>query len=78
MSPEERNARASRLRDLLENSDAKDAIASIDDEITAAWRNCPDPHERDNLWRAQHLLGLLTRRLATWSNADLTALRRVK
>jgi hypothetical protein len=78
MIAEERNARASRLRELLEHQDVKDAIASIESDLTKAWRACHDTQERENLWRSQHILGLLTQRLATWTNADIVAIRRMK
>ena len=78
MTAEERAARASRLRALLEDADVRDAFASVEEDLIAAWRGCFDAMERDNLWRAQHALGLLRSKLGAWAQADVSALRRMR
>jgi hypothetical protein len=78
MSSEERAARACRLREFVENDDVKDAIASVDADLTEAWKNCHDGAQREALWWSQHALGLLRAKLTAWSTSDISALKRGK
>jgi hypothetical protein len=73
---EARAARAARLRGLLDDQDVKDALAAVEADLVAAWQGCFDAAERDNLWRAQHALGLLRSKLGAWAQADISALKR--
>ncbi len=71
-------ARSVAIKALLDDPNVQDAFKAIEADLTAEWRNCFEPHERENLWRAVNIMD----RLQTWlrSNAthDLTALRRQK
>ena len=78
MTSEARAARAMRLRSLLDDQDVKDALATVEADLVAAWQGCFDASERDNLWRAQHALGLLRSKLGAWAQADISALKRTK
>ena len=78
LTVEQRNARASRLRELLENDDVKDAFATIEAELTEEWKNTFDANERENLWRTIRVMGMLQSRLGSWSHADLSAIKRLK
>jgi hypothetical protein len=78
MNTEERAARASRLRQQFQDADFNDAYLERDADIIAAWRASRTTEERENLWHAQNELGLLRSKLSTWSQADISALRRAK
>lgn len=78
MSAEERAARASRLTQLLDDPDVKDAFTAVEEDLIEAWQTCFEPAERDNIWQAQHALGLLRSKLSAWSQANISALRRAK
>lgn len=78
MTGEERAARAARLRALLDDADVRDALVAVEADLVAAWQGCFDPSERDNLWRAQHALGLLRSKLSAWAQADISALKRTR
>jgi len=78
LTAEQRAARAARLRVLLAEADVRDAFAAVEEDLVAAWRSCFDAAERDNLWRAQHALGLLRSKLGAWAQADISAMRRAR
>ena len=76
MSPDQRAARAARLRALLDNADVKDALASVESDLVDGWRACRDSGQRETLWHTLHAFGLLRARLMTWSQSDIAALAR--
>ena len=70
--------RAVACKALLDDPNVKDAFASIEADLTDEWRRCFDAGERDNLWRALHIIDRLKVWLASSAAHDLTALRRTK
>jgi hypothetical protein len=78
VSAAERAQRAVACKALLDDPNIKDALASIEADITAEWRRCHDQAERDNLWRALNIMDRLQVWLRSSASHDLTALRRAK
>ena len=78
MTPEGRHARAARLRELRSHDDIKDAIESVKDDIRAEWERTFVPSERENLWNALQGVERVWSRIAEWSHADLSAIKRAK
>lgn len=56
MTREDTINRAIKARSVLENEGFTAAIAEVEKKYIKAWRDCPDPEERDRLWLALRLL----------------------
>jgi len=78
MTPEERNARSARIRELLDHPDVKDVFSEVESDLTGEWKRTFDTPGRENLWQAIRALGLIQAKLASWSHADLSAFKRSK
>ena len=78
MTPEQRAQRAVAVRALLDDANIRDAFAAIEADLVGEWRRCHDPHDRENLWRAVHLIDRLKVWLQSAASHDLTALRRAR
>lgn len=78
MSPEERVARAIRVKALLDDPDIKAALATIEAEMTEEWKKTHDAAERDNLWRAVNVMHRLEAWMRSAASHDLSALKRAK
>ena len=78
MSPEERVARAIRIKGLLEDEDIKAALVSIEAELTDEWKRTHDAAERDNLWRAVNVLHKLKAWMVSAASHELSAIKRAK
>lgn len=66
MTPPEREARAIRVRAMLEQPDFQAAWDSVRQDFTDEWARCHDPIERESLWRAVNTLDLVRTRLASF------------
>lgn len=76
MTPEERNARAIRVRALMDDADIKAAFDSIEADLIAEWKSAREQHERENCWHALRVMERLQVWLQSAATSDLTALRR--
>lgn len=76
MSAEQRALRAVAVRELLNDQNVQDALASIEGDLTAEWKAARTPEERENLWRAVNIMERLKTWLQSAASADLIALRR--
>ena len=76
MTSDERARRAIAVRALLDDANVQDAFAAIDADLTAEWRRAQNVDERENIWRALHVMERLMAWLRSAASHDLTALRR--
>jgi hypothetical protein len=73
---EERARRAVAVRALLDDSEVRDAFASIEADLTAEWKRARTTEERENIWRAVNVIERLQAWMRSAASHDLTALRR--
>ena len=66
MTPGEREARAVRLRALIENDDFRAAWDGVRGDLVAEWEQCRDPAERERLWHTLDGLNRVRGRLASF------------
>lgn len=66
MSPQEREARAIRVRALLEDGDFQSAWDDVKADFIAEWERAHDQAERENLWRAVDILNRVRSRLGSF------------
>lgn len=76
MTPEEKQARAIAVRALFEDDTLKAALKEIEAELVAEWKRAYDTQERENLWRAMHIMDRLKAWMLSAASYDLTALKR--
>ena len=76
MTSEERARRAIAVRALLDDPNVQDAFAAVEADLTAEWRRAQSVDERENIWRALHVMERVKTWLRSAASHDLTALRR--
>ena len=76
MTSEERARRAIAVRALLDDPNVQDAFAAVEADLTAEWRRAQSVDERENIWRALHVVERVKAWLRSAASHDLTALRR--
>ncbi len=80
MTPEARAARAFRVQTLLDDGDIQQAFADVRADFIDEWTRCHDPAQRENLWRAVHVVERVQQVLASYAIASnaMTELKRSK
>lgn len=76
MTPDERATRAVAIRTLLEDPLVIEAFKDIEADLTKEWRGCADPEQRENIWRALHVMDRMKAWMASGASWDMTALKR--
>jgi len=76
MNAEARARRAAAVRALLDDQNVQDAFAAIEADLIGEWRRARNAEERENLWRALHVVERLKTWLHSAASHDLTTLRR--
>lgn len=73
-------ARAYRVQTLLENDDIKQAFEDVKAGFIDEWTRTHDSAQRDNLWRAVHIVGKVQEVLASYAMAShpMTDLKRTR
>jgi hypothetical protein len=84
VTPEERAGRAARYMAEMEDGTLAEAFDAIEKQYTAEMIDARDPVERENMWRAVHVVRKVRTHFAQAiasgrvPASDVTALRRVK
>jgi hypothetical protein len=74
----ELQARAIRMRLMLEDADIQAAFAEMEADIVEQWKACQDERERQMLWLAMKGLDKLQTWMRSAASYDLTAIRRMR
>ena len=82
MTPDERTARAFRVRAMLEDGELGIAFDEIKADLHAEWERTHDAAERENIWRAINSLNLVRSKLGSMmsgaNDGTISAIRRAK
>lgn len=76
MSPEEKAARASRIKEFLDNPEVKEAFAYVEKTFVDTWKAAQTPAERENMWLALQIVERVKTWMQSTSSGDLVAIRR--
>lgn len=65
------------MRRLMDDPDIRSGWNDIEQQFVREWRNCPDPEQRENLWRALKVMEKLEVFMRSASVSDVTPIKRV-
>ena len=83
MTPEERRARASRIREAVQDGVLASVFDEVKQQFVDEWEAARDSAERENCWHAVKVLNAVRQRMGAMSSDrldqhEVTAIRRIK